>query len=109
LRQEIAKDPSKFYTYSAEHLSLAFPVVNENEIQLKAKEENERLWKTKTGFDNVMKRLNWNEHPKKPAQSTIDNLKIPHHMQALETKQMMKGFQYVPGQNGKPDFQSKIK
>ena len=76
---------------------------------MKEKEENERRWKTKSGFDNVMKRLNWNEHPKRPAQSTIDNLKIPHHHQAAETKQRLKGFQYVPGQNGKADFQSKIK
>lgn len=87
LRQEIAKDPTKFYTYSAEHLSLAFPIVNENEIQVKEKEENERRWKTKAGFDNVMKRQNWNEHPKRPAQSTIDGLKIPHHIQTIETKE----------------------
>jgi hypothetical protein len=37
LRQEIAKDPTKFFTYSAEHLSLAFPIVNENEIAFKEK------------------------------------------------------------------------
>ena len=86
MRQEIVKDPTKFYTYSAEHLSLAFPLVNENEIAVKEKEENERGWKTRSGFDNVMKRQNWNEHPKKPAQSTIDGLKIPHHLQAEETK-----------------------
>jgi hypothetical protein len=92
LRQQISKDQTKFYTYSAEHLSLAFPIVNENEITQKAKEENERGWKTKSGFDNVMKRLNWNEHPKRPAQSTIDGLKNPYHMQAMETKMAMKGF-----------------
>jgi len=109
LRQQIAKDQTKFYTYSAEHLSLAFPLVNENEIEVKAKEENEAGWKTKAGFDNVMKRENWNEHPKRPAQSTIDNLKIPHHLQVLETKQAMKGFAFILGENGKPDFQSKVK
>ena len=37
LRSHIAKDPSKFYTYSSEHLSLAFPLVNENEIAIKEK------------------------------------------------------------------------
>ena len=83
---------------------MAFPIVNENEIEQKAKEENERAWKTKSGFDNVMKRENWNEHPKKPDQSTIDNLKIPHYLQALETKKRMQGFAFVPGENGKPDF-----
>ena len=104
MRQQIAKDPSKFYTYSAEHLSLAFPVVNENEIEMKAKEENEKRWKTKNGFDNVMKRENWNEHPKKPDQSTIDNLKIPHYIQMQETKNKLKGYQFVPSEHGKPDF-----
>jgi len=107
LRQQIAKDPSKFYTYSAEHLSLAFPIVNENEIPLKEKAENERRWKTKNGFDNVMKRLNWNEHQKKPDQATIDNLKLPYHIQALETKKQMKGFQMVL--DDKEDFQCNIK
>ena len=26
----------------------------------------------------IMKTENWNEHPKKPQQSTIDDLKIPY-------------------------------
>ena len=45
--------------------------MNENEIEQKAKEDNERSWKTKSGFDNVMKRENWNLHPKKPDLATI--------------------------------------
>lgn len=56
----MAKDPSKSYTYSKNHLSLAFPIINENEIKIKEQEENQRLWKTKTGFDNIMKTMNWN-------------------------------------------------
>lgn len=60
---------------------MAFPLINEAEIAMKAKVENEARWKTKAGFDNVMKRENWNEHPKKPAQSTIDDLKIPYVLQ----------------------------
>lgn len=92
LRQQIAKDSSKFYTYSADHLSLAFPVVNENEIQMKEKLENEARWKTKNGFDNVMKRQNWNDHPKRPDQATIDNLTIPYHEQVQDTKKKMKSF-----------------
>jgi len=67
LRKHIANDPSNFYTYSKEHLSLAFPVVNENEIKMKEKEDNESRWKTKAGFDYIMKKQNWNEHPKKPS------------------------------------------
>lgn len=86
MRQKIAQDPTKFYTYSADHLSLAFPIVNENEIEVKAKEENESKWKTKGGFDNVMKRENWNLHPKRPDPSTIEALKSPHYIQVAETK-----------------------
>jgi|TARA_B110000285_G_C15121203_1_gene617253 hypothetical protein len=56
-----------------------------------------------------MKRENWNEHPKRPDQAGIENLRIPHHEQAWETKMKLKGFQYVPGQNGKPEFQAKVK
>lgn len=62
----MSKDPSKFYTYSKEHLSLAFPIINENEIKIKEQEDNQKKWKTKNGFDNIMKNLNWNQHPKKP-------------------------------------------
>jgi len=80
LRQKIAQDQTKFYTYSAEHLSLAFPIVNENEIAQKAKEHNEANWKTKAGFDNVMKRENWNLHPKKPHDSRMKDLKSPYHI-----------------------------
>ena len=57
---------------------MSFPLVNENEIKKDAKEENERRWKTKGGFDNVMKRENWNEHPKRPHPSTIEGLKNPY-------------------------------
>ena len=97
MRVKIAQDPSKFYTYSAEHLSLAFPIVNENEISIKEKEENEARWKTKNGFDNIMKTQNWNLHPKRPDASTIADLKSPYHIQVRETKEKLKGFQYIPG------------
>lgn len=78
MRKQLAKDTGNFYTYSKEHLSLAFPLVNENEINAKAKAENEARWKTKNGFENVVKRTNWNEHPKKPDQAAMDNLQIPY-------------------------------
>ncbi len=45
-----------FYTYSKEYLSLAFPVVNENEIARKEKEDNRRKWLTKDGFINLDKK-----------------------------------------------------
>lgn len=48
-------DPSNHYTYSKDHLSLAFPIVNENELFMKEKEENESKWKTKKGFENVLR------------------------------------------------------
>ena len=67
LRKHIANDPSNFYTYSKDYLALSFPMVNEAEIVMREKVENETKWKTKQGFDQVMKRQNWNEHPKKPA------------------------------------------
>lgn len=47
-------------------------------MAMKDKLENEARWKTKAGFDYIMKTENWNEHPKKPQQSTIDDLKIPY-------------------------------
>ena len=109
LRDEIAKESGKFYTYSKEHLSLAFPVVNENQIAVKAKMENEARWKTENGFDRLGKKLNWNAHPKDPDPAKKDALRIPHHEQAAETKAALKGFAFAPGENGKPDFQSKIK
>lgn len=43
-------------------------------MKMKEKEENETKWKTKNGFDNLIKKNNYAEHPKKPPQSTIDDL-----------------------------------
>lgn len=39
LRKTISNDPNNFYTYSKEHLSLSFPLINENEIAYKEKLE----------------------------------------------------------------------
>ena len=66
LRKHIAEDKGNFYTYAKDFLSLAFPRVNEQEAALKQKQDNQTLWKTKTGFDNLDKKKNPNEHPKKP-------------------------------------------
>lgn len=46
LRKQISNDNKNFYTYSKDFLSLAFPLINENEIAMKAKIENETKWKT---------------------------------------------------------------
>lgn len=77
----MSQDKGNFYTYSKEHLSLAFPIVNENQIAVKEKEQNEARWKTKTGFDYLMKRANINEHPKKPHPTVIDDLKNSYAME----------------------------
>ena len=66
MRKVISQDKDHFYTYGKESLSGAFPIVNENQVKMKAKLESESRWITKKGFDNLNKRQNWNEHPKKP-------------------------------------------
>ena len=60
LRKLIEHDKAHFYTYSKDYLSQSFPLVNENLIALKSKQENESRWKTKAGFDVHGKKSNWN-------------------------------------------------
>lgn len=71
-----------FYTYSKEYLSLAFPVVNENEIARKQKEENQNKWLTKDGFINLDKKTpqDYIKHPKKPDEAALAELTIPYHV-----------------------------
>ena len=45
---------------------MAFPKVNENEVIQMAKQANIDGWKTKSGFDILNKKENYNLHPKKP-------------------------------------------
>ena len=66
LRKVIEGDASNFYTYSKDYLSQSFPLVNENVIAVKQKQESEARWKTPGGFDVHGKKTSWNEHPKKP-------------------------------------------
>ena len=47
----ISQDKEHFYTYSKSSLAGAFPIVNENEVKVKAKLESESRWMTKKGFD----------------------------------------------------------
>lgn len=108
LRKQIAKDSSNFYTYSKEHLSLSFPLVNENQIKVKEKEDNESRWKTKAGFDVHMKKTNYNQHPKQPHPATQDDLKYSYVDQKMETKMKLQDRQYQPAMDGKADFYSKV-
>lgn len=107
MRKVIANDPEHFYTYSKDCLSGAFPIVNENEIKIKAKLQSESRWITKRGFNNIGKRSNWNEHPKKPDLATIENLKYPQVKQATETKAKLQSQAYRPSLDGKPEFLAK--
>ena len=86
VRKTIAGDKEHFYTYSKEYLSGAFPLVNEHEARVKAKVDSEARWLTKNGFDNLNKRQNWNEHPKKPDPAKLEDLRYPAVKQANLTK-----------------------
>ena len=62
------------YTYSKDHLSLAFPLVNEHENALTAIQENAKRWKNKSGF--IKPRVeNYNLHPKAPPQSVVEAIR----------------------------------
>jgi len=108
MRKQVSQDKGNFYTYSKEHLSLAFPVVNENQIAVREKEQNEARWKTKTGFDYLMKRANLNEHPKKPHSTRIDDLKHSYAVEKDDQAYQMKARIYYPAAEGKVDFMSKV-
>ena len=43
LRKKLSHDKTKFFTYSPDHLGLSFPLVNEHEIEAKAKAENQMV------------------------------------------------------------------
>lgn len=75
-------------------MTLTFPLINENEIKMKEKEDNESKWKTKTGFDNLIKKSNYAEHPKKPPQSILDDLQIPYVEQLKEKMESMKSREF---------------
>ena len=111
LRKNIAQDNANFYTYAKDYLSLAFPRVNEYEIAQNAKLDNEKGWKTKNGFDILNKKEFYNEHPKRPPQSIIDDLTtMPYHIQKMEAKQKLTdpGHIYID-QADRPEFIPKVK
>mmetsp|Transcript_39149 Transcript_39149/g.51217 ORF Transcript_39149/g.51217 Transcript_39149/m.51217 type:complete len:87 (+) Transcript_39149:2512-2772(+) len=82
----IENDSSNFYTYSKDYLSQSFPLVNENLIAIKNKQENEKRWKTKAGFDVHGKKSDLNKHPKQPDQAVMDDLLIPYVVQKADQK-----------------------
>lgn len=71
---------------------------------MKEKQENEARWKTKTGFENVLKKNDYSIHPKKPPQSVIDDLTIPYVEQMKETMAKMKDQPPFKKEDGKVDF-----
>ena len=84
LRKMIEHDSANFYTYSRDYLSQSFPLINENLIALKNKQESEARWKTSAGFDVHGKKTDWNMHPKRPPQAVMDDLKIPYVLQKAD-------------------------
>lgn len=78
MRKVVANDKEHFYTYSKDFLSGSFPIINENQIKLKAKLDNESKWTTKKGFDKLCKKDNPNEHPYKPDVAKRDELSYPY-------------------------------
>jgi len=109
LRKNIASDSGNFYTYAKDYLSLAFPRVNEYEIAQNAKNDNEKGWKTKNGFDILNKKENYNAHHKRPPQSVIDDLTtMPYHHQKMEATRILtdQGHSYV---QQRPEFVPKVK
>ena len=77
-------------------------MVNERDMAMKDKVENEAKWKTKSGFDYIQKKENWNEHPKKPDQSKLDDLAIPYVIAMQESKAKLGSQRCGPLANGQP-------
>lgn len=77
MRKIISEDKQNYYTYSNDFLGGAFPIVNENTQIAQAKAECISRWITPKGFDNLHKRMNWNEHPKRPDLAKLDDLRYP--------------------------------
>ena len=55
-----------------------------------------------------MKTENWNEHPKKLPQSSVEILKIPYHGQTALTKSITQKQVYNPAIDGKPQFTKQV-
>lgn len=71
--------------------------------------DNQNAWKTKSGFDILNKKDNYNQHPKKPHPSKQDELLIPYQWQKEVTDQLLEKKEYRPEDDGKPGFIQKVK
>jgi hypothetical protein len=112
IRKKVEQDNAHFYTYSPEHLSLAFPIVNENEIEQNEKALNQSKWRTKEGFQNVTKKPKeeYNMHPKKPPQDMLDDLKEPFYIQKELKDKTIKSLQRdLRTDHNKDEFNLNIK
>jgi hypothetical protein len=56
----------------------------------------EKKWKTPVGFDVRNKRTNWNEHPKKPDQTVIDDLQYSWIKNLTDNKKLKKSLEFAP-------------
>lgn len=78
--------------------------MNEDENNAQEKSDNQNGWKTKSGFDILNKKENYNLHPKKPPQSKVDELTIPYLYQKEITREKIQDKVYRPQDEGKPNF-----
>ena len=104
MRKIIAEDKQHYYTYSNDFLGGAFPVVNEETQIASEKADSQARWITPTGFDNLNKRINWNQHPKKPDSAKLSDLSYPYVKQVASTKAALSTKMYRPQDIGKPVF-----
>lgn len=86
MRENLNRDKSNFHTFCEEFNTLSFPYIDPKQENFKEKLKAERKQKTKGGMDLLNKRQNWNDLPK-PDQATLENLKVPYHMQKQEIKE----------------------
>ncbi|XP_048403547.1 uncharacterized protein cfap92 isoform X2 [Stegostoma tigrinum] len=77
LHQEIAKKPNSYFTYNQDFLSASVAPVDSETEKKKAKERSKLAWLTLEGFrfHGFKSSLESNEHPKKPDQARISDLK----------------------------------
>jgi len=110
LREIARNDPNHFYTYSAEYLSLSIDPYAPEDIK-KLADDQKKLWKTPQGFQTILKKdkKDYNVHPKKPHESTIDELgTYPWHQDKLEQTSKLKNSRGEPIRNG-ADFMLRLK
>ena len=104
----MSNDKRNFFTYSKDHLSLAFPLVNEHEAARQAKLDNQAKWKNASGFVK-QKKENFNLHDKKPPVSVQDALKSAYYIERAFTEECTVKKEYRPTKFGKAEYSGKVK